>query len=719
MRTYKYIIINILIIISIAISSPNGIESINEVGEGSFLFKSEDNEELYQFLPQLDTKVTINIKGMVSNTVVDQMFTNNTDKPIEAVYVFPLPSKAAVNNMQMIVDDRIIQGNIKKKAEAKKEYQQAKKEGKRASLTEQKRDNIFTNNVANIMPGDTIVVRLEYVDDINFENGKFNTRFPMVVAPRFIPGNTVTGYSGTGWSYDTDIVPDASEITPPVMPDGMRTGNSILIDINIDAGIELDEVKSSSHEIIVNKLNQSNYKVNLKREDYIPNKDFVIDYKVKQGHEPKAALFINTISDEENIKQDNYFMLMVVPPVENSEKINIGKEIIFIIDVSGSMQGTSINQAKQSLLYSINRLNQGDSFNIIAFNSSYTYLSETPLIYNEESSEKAIRFINNLNANGGTLPAPALKYAMNMKEDISKVKMLIFMTDGAIGNELDIINLIDNNLKNARLFGVGIGSAPNSYLLEKVCEKGRGTYTYINSVNNVNEKMKDLLHKIDMPVLTDIKLYMPGNNEILPNPLPDLFINEPLVAFGKVENPNNVDIKISGKNIDGNFNLTMPISFSNGTQNSAIGDIWARRKIDKIMDEYNLAYNDLERKNIAKNNIIYLSLKHNLLTKFTSFVAVENKIVNPSGNSIVAAIPTDLPEGWNYNSVFGPNNIVNKKDMQPYNKMNSNFENHTYAQNKMPVTGRSLGIEILLGIVSLFICSVLFIINKRLFFEKK
>lgn len=715
MKIYKYLIINMILMISVVLS--NSVSSINEVGEGSFLFKNEDTEGNYQFLPQLDTKVTINIKGMVSNTIVDQMFTNNTDKPIEAIYVFPLPNKAAVNNMQMIIDDRIIQGNIKKKEEAKKDFEKAKKEGKRASLTEQKRDNIFTNSVANIMPGDTIVVRLEYVNDINYEDGKFSTRFPLVVAPRFIPGNTVTGYSGTGWSYDTDIVPDASEITPPVMPQGMRTGNTILIDVNIDAGMELEKIESSSHDILINSIKNSIFKASLKRDDYIPNKDFVLDYSVKRGKEPKAALFVNTLINEENQNEDNYFMLMVVPPIENTEKINIGKEMIFIVDVSGSMQGTSISQAKESLLYSINQLNQGDSFNIIAFNSSYTYMSELPLLYNEENAEIAMNFIHNLQATGGTVPANALKYAMNMKTDISKVKMLVFLTDGAIGNEVDVINLVDNNLKDARLFGVAIGSAPNSYLLEKVCEKGRGTFTYINNVNDVNKQMKDLLNKIDMPILTDIKLSMSGQNEILPNPLPDLFINEPLVAFGKVENPKDVDIHISGKNINGGFKLQMPISFSSGTQNNAIGDIWARRKIDKLMDEYNLAYNDKDRKDTAKNNIVYLSLKHNLLTKFTSFVAIENKIVNPSGESIVAAIPTDLPDGWNYNAVFGPNSpVVNKKNIQPQN--NTKLKVNTYAQNKMPVTGTSNGISILIGLICLFI-GFLFSFNNRMFLHEK
>ena len=217
----KYITIIIIFISQIIASNSIEIKSINDIEEGSFLVKNEDDSR-YKLIPTINTTVDIDIKGMVASTTVDQMFTNDSVNPIEAIYVFPLPPNAAVNNMTMIIGDRIVQGIIKEKSEAKKTYEKAKREGKRVTLTEQQRPNIFTNKVANIMPGDTIIVRLQYVNDLKYDNGKFRMRFPMVVAPRYIDGLRVVGYSGTGWSYDTDIIPDASQITPKVVPEGMR-----------------------------------------------------------------------------------------------------------------------------------------------------------------------------------------------------------------------------------------------------------------------------------------------------------------------------------------------------------------------------------------------------------------------------------------------------------------------------------------------------------------
>ena len=215
----KYITVIMILISQMIANNSVEIKSINDVREGSFLVKSEDGTR-YKLIPTINTAIDIDIQGMIASATVDQMFTNDSNDPIEAVYVFPLPPNAAVNNMTMIIGDRIIQGIMKEKSEAKKVYEKAKKEGKRTTLTEQQRPNIFTNSVANIMPGDTIIVRLEYVEALEYEDGKFSLRFPMVVAPRYIHGSQVTGYSGTGWSFDTDIVPDGSRITPPVVPKG-------------------------------------------------------------------------------------------------------------------------------------------------------------------------------------------------------------------------------------------------------------------------------------------------------------------------------------------------------------------------------------------------------------------------------------------------------------------------------------------------------------------
>ena len=687
------------------------LNSINEVNEGTLLYKNEEKNQ-YEIIPNLNTNVKINIDGMVTHVTVDQMFTNKSSEPIEAIYVFPLPPNSAINDMMMIIDGRIIQGTIKEKEDAKKTYEKAKKEGKRTSLTVQQRPNIFTNKVANIMPEDTIIVRLQYVNELKYENGNFNLRFPMVVAPRYIAGSRVIGYSGTGWAYDTDIVPDASEITPHVTPYGMRSGNKISLQISLNPGLPIEEIQSSSHKIIKTKNKKNQFYIELDIDEFIPNKDFILSYKAKKGKKPKAALFVDQRGD------DKYFMLMAVPPENNNKKININKEMIFVIDVSGSMRGTSIQQAKKSLLYSMETLNNGDSFNIIAYSDYYFSMHDKPLEVNENNIKDAKDFINSLHADGGTKALEPLKEAMLMDQDVNKVKMIVFITDGDLGYEKKVFDLVKNNLGTARLFSIGIGSAPNGHLLEKVSKSGRGTYTYINNINQVNEKMKSLLNKIDMPVLTDIKLNLKGQNELYPNPLPDLFINEPLVVFGKLNNKQatKLNATFSGNSSEGYFNLSIPINFSKGVGNNAISDIWARKKIDDLLDNWHLGDKN------AKQNIVNLSIKHNLISKFTSFVAVEEKIVNPNGNNVVANIYTDLPYGWDYDAVFGNQKIKMAKN-NAFKKTKNNYSNldskvHLYVQN-LPKTSTNMPNYMVFGVFCFLISGLIFILANTRYEKSK
>ena len=694
----KYIVIIIVFMSQLVCNNSIEIKSLNDIKEGSFLVRSEDGVR-YKLIPTIDTSINIDIKGMVASATVNQMFTNDSSEPIEAVYVFPLPSNSAVNNMTMIIGDRVIQGIMKEKSEAKKTYEKAKKEGKTTTLTEQQRPNIFTNKVANIMPGDTIVVRLEYVNELKYDNGKFKIRFPMVVAPRYIDGSRIVGYSGTGWSYDTDFIPDASKITPKVVPEGMRSGNTISLNINLETGLDIDNIISSSHDIIKKRKGKGKYKINLKNSINIPNRDFVMEYSVKKGKEPKAALFID------QGQKDNYFMLMAMPPEKIEEKINLGKEVIFVIDISGSMNGISIEQAKKGLHYAISQLNNNDLFNIIAYNDNYFSMSPFSIMVNEDNISNTYNFINSLNANGGTRALEPLKHAMMMSPVENKIKMILFITDGDIGYERKVFEIVDSYLGKSRLFSIGIGTAPNGHLLEKVSQKGRGTYTYINNINHVNEKMKELLNKIDMPVLTDIRLDLSNKVELYPNPLPDLFINEPLVVFGKINNDVSGDISsfFSGKNSLGYFKIEIPINFSKGVDNNGIGDIWARKKIDGLIDDWYLGNTE------SKQQIIDLSIKHNLMSKFTSFVAVEEKIVNSSGNSILADVHVDLPDGWNYDSVFG-NKLIKNNINTAVNKFISNKDK----QNIMlPKTATNMPYQLLIGFLFTFF-SFIVLLFKRL-----
>ena len=312
---------------------------------------------------------------------------------------------------------------------------------------------------------------------------------------------------------------------------------------------------------------------------------------------------------------------------------------------------------------------------------------------------------------GVTKAMEPLKEAMLMKTDDDKLKMIVFITDGDIGYEKDVFNLVNKNIQNSRLFCIGIGSAPNGHLLEKVSKHGRGTYTYINDKNLINEKMKNLFNKIEMPVLTDVRLELDGKDELYPNPLPDLFINEPLVVFGKInsDSKRNFKAEFSGKTVDGYFSIKLPVKLDNGLENNAISDLWARKKISSLMDDYYLG------NKTAKNDVVKLSIKHNLMSKFTSFVAVEEKVVNPNGKSSLANIEVDFPEGWVYESVFGKK-YVNKSKIKNTNLLmaDSGAKSKNLNTNKrLPKTATNMPFLFMLGLLSIVLSCILYFIQKK------
>ena len=617
---------------------------LSDINEGTLVRKIDDTGS-YEILPNLNTLVNINIDGMVSTTTVDQVFTNTSADPIEAIYVFPLPTNAAVNDMKMIINDRFIQGKIQEKQEARETYEKAKKEGKRASLTEQNRPNIFTNTVANIMPGDTLIVRLQFVDKLHYEKGKFRLNFPLVVAPRYIPGREVTGYTGNGWSFDTEKVPDASKITPPVLPPGMRSGNTVSINITLKPGLNIRNIHSNSHEILITNAIADTYQIKLKNKDEIPNRDFILEYTAAKDNEPTAALFTTELDGED------YFMLMAVPPIQKNTQNIIPRNITFVIDVSGSMDGQAMEQAKSGFEFALDKLHPEDSFNIIPFSNHFNLFSSTPLSANVVNIEIGKNYVRNLNADGGTEALGALIAAMGMQQP-DYLNLIIFLTDGGVGNESRIISTINRHLGKSRLFSVGIGSAPNRHLLEQVSRHGKGSFTYISSPSEVNEKMGNLIAKIDNPVITDLKLNILAQSELFPDPLPDLFINEPVVVFGKLrENYGQTGI-LTGRVNDKLISLDIPIFQLGGIESSGIPYLWARKKIDNLTTRHRLG--DKE----AKPEIIDLAIQYNLMSKFTSFVAVEHKIVNPKGEMLSSVFPTDLAKGLNFDKFFSKNTSI-------------------------------------------------------------
>lgn len=624
------------------LNETNTVKNIHDVGQASLLFKQDGQ---YSEAAQLHMDVAMKVTGMINHVSVQQSFSNTTDNWQEGIYVFPLPENAAVDHMRLKIGERIIEGQIKEKQAAKKIYTQAKQQGKQAALTEQERPNIFTTSVANIAPHETIIVEIEYQQIVHYDNGTFSLRFPMVVGPRYIPGSPVIkeqnieSFSSSGWAVNTDQVPDASRITPPVLTPDSQRKNKVSIKIDLDAGLALEKIDSPYHAIEVNKQHDQ-YNIVLKQETTLANRDFELVWKPEPTVAPKAALFT------EKKDGDTYAMIMMVPP-ETQQAQSLPREIIYVIDTSGSMGGQSIIQARAALELALTKLKPGDKFNVIQFNSFTSKLFNHTQAFNQNTLSQALNYVRTLQANGGTEMASALNAALNNQSHNGYLRQVIFLTDGSIGNEQALFEIIENKLGKSRLFTIGIGSAPNSHFMQRAANFGRGTHTYIGKLQEVQTKMQALFEKIENPVLKDIAIdWMETDMEIWPQKISDLYKGEPLLITAKTKHQLG-DINITGK-IAGEI-WSSNLKLDGGQSREGISALWARKKIAALMQEKRNA----EFESI-KQTIIETALEHHLVSKYTSLVAVDVTPVRPKDEGLDShAIPTHLPAGWDHAKVFG------------------------------------------------------------------
>ena len=601
---------------------------------GTLLVRTSDHGQLRP-MPTLATDVNINVTGMIARSTVTQHFGNPTDQWLEGIYVFPLSESAAVDTLLMKIGERVIIGEIEERVKAKKIYEEAKKAGKKASLLEQERPNIFTTSVANIGPGEVVSITIEYQEDLRYSQGEFSLRFPMVVGPRYIPGTqTITGFSGTGWSEDTNQVPDASRITPPVADPSKGPINPVSIRVHVDAGFPI-HVNSPSHDIQVTQ-DSSGTLIALEEQTVPADSDFVLEWRPRVGDAPNAALFSDVFQG------DTYALLMLMPPSDPDATVErLPRETIFVIDTSGSMDGTSIRQAKEALRLALRRLAPEDSFNLIQFNSTASRLHTSSQPATQKNIDRAVRYVKNLDAGGGTEMMDALRFALRQTAEINKVRQVIFITDGEVGNESALFSYIKNNLGRSRLFTVGIGSAPNSHFMTKAAEYGSGSFTYIGSTTEVQRKMGELFSKLESPVLSQIVIDWKGQKaEHWPKYIPDLYLGEPVVIAAKLPKL-GADVGIHGWR--GGKPWAVDFKLEGGSTHAGIDRLFARRKIDSL----NSRLLDGADADAVRAEIVAIGLNHHLVTKHTSLVAVEQVVSRPQDQSLKSsALPTNLPKGW-------------------------------------------------------------------------
>jgi len=608
---------------------------------GSLLMRMSDG---YVTATLLNTDVNITVNGLVARVSVMQEFENDGQEWVEGVYVFPLPGKAAVDHMRLHIGDRFIEGEIREKEQARKDYEQAKSEGKKTGLVEQQRANLFTTSVANIAPGEKVIVEIEYLEDLRYDDGMFSLRFPMTLTPRYIPGQALPDRKGSGWSPDTTLVEDASLLTPPMV--SASGGHRISLQATINAGMPLEIVASRYHPVNVSE-SHGLYRVSFADGRVPMDHDFELLWRPVPAAKPRAMAFTETVNG------DSHYLLMVVPPEpELATATQILREMIFIIDTSGSMHGVSIAQAKQALQRAIKGLRPGDKFNVIEFNSFARRLFHQSVIASSANTAVANNFVNGLSANGGTEMYPALDLALRTAPSETYLRQVIFITDGAVGNEEGLFRLIGEKLQGARLFTVGIGSAPNSWFMRKAAEAGRGTFTIISALHEVGEKMDRLFRKLENPQVTDIDVQWPSGVIVdsFPGVVPDLYLGEPVTVKARASGgvPAGAVVRITGNSTGGAW--MSELALTGNTQSAGIGALWARAKIANLMDQLRRGANKDETRGAA----VKTALAHHLVSKYTSLIAVDKTPVRPAGSELTSEQVANLmPYGQSGTAIFG------------------------------------------------------------------
>ena len=615
-----------------------------EVTSGTFLMRRTTGEPWAE-APTLATEVSFRVAGVVARASVRQRFRNATDGWVEGVYVFPLPETAAVDHLLMRAGERTIEGQIREREQAKAEYQRAREDGRRASLVEQERPNIFTTSVANLGPGEEIVVEIEFQQALAFDEGEVRLRFPLVVGPRYVPGQEIVeGIRGLGWSPDTNAVPDASRVTPPVLPPGEAPRNPVAIEVDLDAGFPVQSLRSRYHAVVTEEKGEGRYRVRLRDELVPADRDFELAWTARPGTMPRGALF------REERGGATYALVTLFPPAgDSAEAARLPREVVFVIDTSGSMQGFSIQQARAALVLAIERLRPADRFNVIQFNNVTEALWEGVRPATAENRRAARGWVERLHADGGTEMASALEAALVGSDDPSLVRQVVFLTDGSVGNEDQVFGIIRERLGDSRLFTVGIGSAPNGHFMTRAAEFGHGTFTYVGDVREVEENMGRLFAILESPVLTGIEVAWPAGAavEAWPARVPDLYLGEPVVVSARIQGDAD-QVAVSGRRGAETWTAAMGVAGSRRGPGASV--LWARRKIEALLDSVHEGADPEE----VRKSVIALGLEHHLVTKHTSLVAVDVTPSRPGDAALYAgALPTNLPHGWSYEGVFG------------------------------------------------------------------
>jgi Ca-activated chloride channel family protein len=579
------------------------------------------------------------VDGYIASATVRQQFQNPFALKIEAVYVFPLPNDAAVSEFVMTVGERRIRGIIRERAEAERLYTEARAGGYVASLMTQERPNIFTQKVANIEPGKSIDVDITYFSTLAYSDGWYEFVFPMVVGPRFNPPSVGEGGIGVA---PRDVYGASGQRTEvQYLAPQERSGHDISVELDVNAGVPIESIVSRTHAVTVTTPTLDCAHVTLNTSDAIPNRDFVVQFKVA-GDAPKSALFTHT--DD----RGGFFTLVLYPPDSSGTLPRQPLELMFVLDCSGSMNGEPIAKAKAAVREALTRLDPRDTFQIVQFSNTTSVLGQRPLEATPGNIRLGLDYVDGLQGEGGTNMLPGIRTAMDFPHDQERLRFIVLLTDGYIGNEAEILRAVRSGLGSSRIFSFGVGSSVNRYLLDELVRTGRGVAAYLLPANSGAAVMDQFLDRISQPALTDVAVDWSGAdvNEVYPRTLPDLFVGRPVVVTGRFTGaaPDPEHVRIAG-NIGGERRTLRIGRSSSSSTGAALASIWARRKIAALSD-LEFADGPGSQSTAIRN----LALEYSLLSAYTAFIAVDALTRTEGDHGITVAVPVPVPQGVRYDT---------------------------------------------------------------------
>ena len=598
-------------------------------------------------LPLRAMDVAARITGLAYTVRLEQTFVNTLSRPLEATYVFPLPSRAAVTTFRLRVADRTVDGVLKERGQARRDYDRAVAQGYRAALAEEDRPDLFSIKVGNVMPGEEARVELELVGQLSYLDGEAEFRFPLVVAPRYISGLALPGVSvGDGTQPDTDAVPDASRVTPPVLLPGFPNPVRLSLTVDIDAaGLPVDGLQSSLHAVAVQQ-NDGNSRVTLYPGERL-NRDFILRFKVA-GDAVRSSVV--TVSDTEDPRAGT-FMLTLVPPAQATQR-QTPRDVVFVLDRSGSMQGWKMVCARRALARMVDTLNDADRFAVIAFDNR----TESPpghgaelVSASDRERFRAAEWLAGVEARGGTEMAQPLLQGVGLFGDDrpERDRILVLLTDGQVGGEDQILQHLGARLRTVRVFTLGVDRAVNEGFLRRLAQLGGGACELVESEDRLDEVLERTQRRIATPVVSDLSLKLAGADaepqSITPGRLPDLVAGAPVIIYGRYRAADEpLVVYVKGRTPTGEPWAQDVAVAANRADARAPALLWARSRIRDLEDRFAIAQDTaLERE------ILDISLGSGVLCRFTAFVAVDrSEVANPGGETESRIQPAEPVEGW-------------------------------------------------------------------------